>query len=666
MSGAQQNRKAEGNMNSKNNGGRIFVSSSLAVFLTACGSPNYEPSQFHVTAEEVASRAPADTRNIPRLVKQSPTLPSLHNRAGSETFDVVVTNVPARDLLFALARDASINMDIDSRVGGVVSLSALDQTLDAILDRIAEQISMRVERRGDVIIVKPDEAYFKYYEINYANISRTASSDASASAVGDSDAGSASISNTMENNFWDSLDASLGAILNIQLDGDAEALNDIRVGDAGREAILSQAQEGELRSSASQTTYQMHRETGVLMVYAPESLQLEVEELVNRIMRSAGRQVLLEATIVEVILNNKYKQGIDWSVFRAFHDGLSIYQGGVIGATAAAFNAAFVEQSFTVEEPSDGDGFVKRVLNAATYTEQEELVRQYYGLADFEQVSSFELTRGEPGEDDELSVTLQRLNRDPNQGGLSPRRTSSDNFFTLAYQKDNFSAAVQLLDTFGDAKVLSSPRISALNNQPALLRVVDQEVYFDVTVEEEVNQETGIVTGRNVTVEEQVVDVGFSLNVMPQIGGDDRIILNLKPTVTRILGYVDAPVVVTGLNTGQAENRVPVTRVRELESIIALRDGEVAVLGGLLEDRTTDNDTAIPGLSALPAIGALFQNRDEETYKTEFVVFIRAKIVRDPSLYGDFSEYRKLLPEGDFIIRSNRDTAFPPEQLPTR
>ena len=647
-------------MNSKNNGGRIFVSSSLAVFLTACGSPNYEPSQFHVTAEEVASRAPADTRNIPRLVKQSPTLPSLHNRAGSETFDVVVTNVPARDLLFALARDASINMDIDSRVGGVVSLSALDQTLDAILDRIAEQISMRVERRGDVIIVKPDEAYFKYYEINYANISRTASSDASASAVGDSDAGSASISNTMENNFWDSLDASLGAILNIQLAGDAEALNDIRVGDAGREAILSQAQEGELRSSASETTYQMHRETGVLMVYAPESLQIEVEELVNRIMRSAGRQVLLEATIVEVILNNKYKQGIDWSVFRAFHDGLSIYQGGVIGATAAAFTG-FRDQSFTVEGT-----FADQLLEAENYTEQEALVRQYYGLAEFEQVSSFELTRGEDGEPSELSVTLSRLNRDPNQGGLSPRRTSSDNFFTLAYQKDNFSAAVQLLDTFGDAKVLSSPRISALNNQPALLRVVDQEVYFDVTVEEEVNQETGIVTGRNVTVEEQVVDVGFSLNVMPQIGGDDRIILNLKPTVTRILGYVDAPVVVTGLNTGQAENRVPVTRVRELESIIALRDGEVAVLGGLLEDRTTDNDTAIPGLSALPAIGALFQNRDEETYKTEFVVFIRAKIVRDPSLYGDFSEYRKLLPEGDFIIRSNRDTAFPPEQLPTR
>ena len=662
MSGAQQNRKAEGNMNSKNNGGRIFVSSSLAVFLTACGSPNYEPSQFHVTAEEVASRAPADTRNIPRLVKQSPTLPSLHNRAGSETFDVVVTNVPARDLLFALARDASINMDIDSRVGGVVSLSALDQTLDAILDRIAEQISMRVERRGDVIIVKPDEAYFKYYEINYANISRTASSDASASAVGDSDAGSASISNTMENNFWDSLDASIGAILNIQLDGDAEALNDIRVGDAGREAILSQAQEGELRSSASQTTYQMHRETGVLMVYAPESLQLEVEELVNRIMRSAGRQVLLEATIVEVILNNKYKQGIDWSVFRAFHDGLSIYQGGVIGATAAAFNAALREQSFTHE----GGNLVDEVVAATTYTEQENLVRQYYGLAEFEQVSSFELTPAEGDTPAELSVTLSRLNRDPNQGGLSPRRTSSDNFFTLAYQKDNFSAAVQLLDTFGDAKVLSSPRISALNNQPALLRVVDQEVYFDVTVEEEVNQETGIVTGRNVTVEEQVVDVGFSLNVMPQIGGDDRIILNLKPTVTRILGYVDAPVVVTGLNTGQAENRVPVTRVRELESIIALRDGEVAVLGGLLEDRTTDNDTAIPGLSALPGIGALFQNRDEETYKTEFVVFIRAKIVRDPSLYGDFSEYRKLLPEGDFIIRSNRDTAFPPEQLPTR
>ena len=307
---------------------------------------------------------------------------------------------------------------------------------------------MRVERRGDVIIVKPDEAYFKYYEINYANISRTASSDASASAVGDSDAGSASISNTMENNFWDSLDASLGAILNIQLDGDAEALNDIRVGDAGREAILSQAQEGELRSSASQTTYQMHRETGVLMVYAPESLQIEVEELVNRIMRSAGRQVLLEATIVEVILNNKYKQGIDWSVFRAFHDGLSIYQGGVIGATAAAFTG-FRDQSFTVEGT-----FADQLLEAENYTEQEALVRQYYGLAEFEQVSSFELTRGEDGEPSELSVTLSRLNRDPNQGGLSPRRTSSDNFFTLAYQKDNFSAAVHC------STLLATPKCS--------------------------------------------------------------------------------------------------------------------------------------------------------------------------------------------------------------
>ena len=127
-------------------------------------------------------------------------------------------------------------------------------------------------------------------------------------------------------------------------------------------------------------------------------------------------------------------------------------------------------------------------------------------------------------------------------GGLAPTVPSGDSFFTGAFRNGDISAAVQLLDVFGDSRVLSSPRISALNNQAAILRVVDQEVYFNIEVNDTVNEETGQLTGREYTIEENTVDVGFVMNVLPQISASDEIILNLKPAVTRVLEYRSAPV----------------------------------------------------------------------------------------------------------------------------
>ena len=224
-----------------------------------------------------------------------------------------------------------------------------------------------------------------------------------------------------------------------------------------------------------------------------------------------------------------------------------------------------------------------------------------------------------------------------------------------------------MLDTFGDAKVLSSPRISVLHNQPALLRVVDQEVYFSLEVTEEINEETGNVTERTFDVTENTVDVGFSMNVLPHITGNDEIFLNLKPAVTRVLSYRRAPVPTgIGAAAGDVENLVPITRIRELESVMSLRDGEIAVMGGLLEDRTGDNNTSVPGLSRLPGVGTLFQKKQESTFKTEFVVFIKARVITNPSLHGDYADYQDLLPDSDFIIRDRGDTALPAKQKKAR
>ena len=151
-------------------------------------------------------------------------------------------------------------------------------------------------------------------------------------------------------------------------------------------------------------------------------------------------------------------------------------------------------------------------------------------------------------------------------------------------------------------------------------------MYFNIEVNDTVNEETGQLTGREYTIEENTVDVGFVMNVLPQISASDEIILNLKPAVTRVLEYRSAPVpAALGGLSGSVQNFVPITAFASLIPLFHCETGEVAVLGGLLEDRTGDNNRSVPGLSKLPGIGALFENIDQRTYKTEFIVFIKSE-----------------------------------------
>lgn len=649
---------------------RLVLSSSLSMVLAGCGAPNYAPSEMHLTVEEVRSTAPKSPEAIPALVKATPTVPTLSNEPGSATFDVVVTNVPVRDLLFALARDAGVNMDVDSRVGGLITMSALDQTLDAILERIAQQVAIRVDRVGNAMVVKNDEPYFKRYHIDYTSVSRTYDSSASTSGVGDG--GEASINNVSENSFWDDIETSIDNILgiySIEREDEAAALAGA---EAGENQLLTEAEERAARV-AGDSDYDFNKSTGILVVFAPDRLQKEIEQYLNEAMSIAKRQVLLEITVVEVVLNNQHRQGIDWSVFNSLaSEGLALYQGGVVGGAAAIANQ--ITEEFEVSESA----FINVDNIGALFAHPD-----YQRLANSGNVAGritdFSIDREEvddpniPGDINGYEVTrdytVTRINdlaTNNRAGGLVPATSSVPGAaFTAAYRGTDVSAALELLDTFGDAKVLSSPRISVLNNQPALLRVIDQEVYFTIEAEETINEETGLPSSREYTVEENTVDVGFSMNVLPHITDSKEVFLNLKPSVTRVLDYrqVPSPTAVGGTTT---DNLIPITRVRELESVMLLRDGEIAVMGGLLEDRTGDNNTSVPGLSELPGVGRLFERKNEQTFKTEFIVFIKASVITNPSLHGDYADYADLLPDSDFIIRDNANTALPPKQKKAR
>ena len=657
---------------------RIIVSASLSVFLAGCGAPNYSQSDMHITVEEVDSQKPVEKGRAPALVKASPTAPLLSNREDSDTYDVIVTNVPVRDLLFALARDAGINMDVDDEVGGIVSISALDQTLDAILARIGEQVAIRVEYLGDAIIIKPDSPYFQQYNVSFLNLSRSYTSNASGAGI--DGGGSSSISNSGGSAFWDNLEASISAILGLSFQGAGSA----GAASAGGNAAVAASTEGKF---GNQTTYTINREAGILIVHASQRLHREVQLFLDTAFSVAKRQVLLEATVVEVVLNNQYNQGIDWSFFNSLAtEGLALYQGGKVGSAAGALNylTRTVTRNFgnvqNISSQAEAQAYVRAWEDQRRKSESDPNISVTSSTRPTVTTGTQTVTNPDGSQSQQTvynvgtgSIVTEEFNSEAaargEGGGLIPSSASANNFFTGVFRKGDIGAAVQLLDQFGDAKVLSSPRISALNNQPALLRVVDQEVYFDIEVEDEYNETTGSLSGRSYTVDENTVDVGFVMNVFPNISDDGEIILNLKPSVTRVLNYrkVPSPSLPGGVTTGTStDNVIPITRIRELESLISLRDGEVAVMGGLLEDRTGDNNSSVPGISKLPGVGTLFEKKEQKTYKTEFIVFLRAKIISNPSINGDYSDYRHLLPDTDFILRDTESYPVVPGQEDSR
>jgi general secretion pathway protein D len=147
------------------------------------------------------------------------------------------------------------------------------------------------------------------------------------------------------------------------------------------------------------------------------------------------------------------------------------------------------------------------------------------------------------------------------------------------------------------------------------------------------------------------VPVGFIMSVVPQISENDGITLAMKPIISRKIGDVADPN--PSLATAGVTSLVPVIQSREMESILSMQSGQVAVLGGLMEDQRSLTEDTIPGVNRLPGIGQLLEQRKDGNKKTELVIFIRATVIRDPSIEGDYRPMKELLPGQDYFTKPN-------------
>src|SRR3972149_2191443 len=199
---------------------KIIAIAGLAITLNSCAEIEpkpFEPSSGHINTEA----QPAG--EIPALVQQAPVLPEPEPAEELEKYTVVVNEVPVRELLFALARDARINVDIDPRIEGIVTINAVDQTLPQLLDRIARQVELSYEFRDDNLIISPDEPFLRTYMVDYLNMSRETSSSISTDTGVGGDSGSSTsttnVTNTASNRLWLNLVNGVNALIGAGTEG---------------------------------------------------------------------------------------------------------------------------------------------------------------------------------------------------------------------------------------------------------------------------------------------------------------------------------------------------------------------------------------------------------------------------------------------------------------
>ncbi|MDR1709548.1 MAG: type II and III secretion system protein, partial [Candidatus Accumulibacter sp.] len=200
---------------------------------------------------------------------------------------------------------------------------------------------------------------------------------------------------------------------------------------------------------------------------------------------------------------------------------------------------------------------------------------------------------------------------------------------------------VDLLRGFGTTKVLSSPKLTVLNNQTATLKVTEDFVYFEVKQELAAGNTN---TNATTTTTPKSVSIGFFMNLTAQVGDDDMVTLNVRPSISSISALkLDPNPVLT------VANQVPQIRTREIESMMRVKSGDIAVLGGLMEDRLENRSGRFPLVGDIPVLGEVFTTRNDASRKSELVIVLRPTVIRDASLEGDFGRLADTLPGEKFF-----------------
>ena len=462
-------------------------------------------------------------------------------------FDVSVKEVPAEQFFFGLIDDSPYNIVLAPGVKGDISLTLKNVTLEQVMNIVRDVYGFEYKFNNGIYTVLPVALRTEIFPLDYINLTRTGSSTISVSA------GQINSSNSS------STPGAGGQSINNQGGGSGgQGQNQQPTGtkiETTSHADFWSELEDTLKiivADSEGSQIKVSPQAGVIIARAkPHALRM-VRNYLNISEENLSRQVILEAKILEVRLNNSHQAGVDWSSFGSVN----------------------------------GDN----VLNLS-------------------QVGQ--------------SISSGNVN-DPLQG-----------VFSLLYQKDDFNAVIELLNTQGDVRVLSSPRVSTINNQKAVIKVGTDEFFVtDVST-------TTVAGAASSTVTPDVTLTpffsGIALDVTPQISASGEIILHVHPTVSEVQDQTKV------INLGDSEFTLPLalSTIRESDSIIKARSKQVVVIGGLMQETEISTDNSTPLISDIPILGSLFKQTSTKRVKSELIILLRAEIVEVSTWQQEIDKAKK-------------------------
>ncbi|MBI5889663.1 MAG: secretin N-terminal domain-containing protein [Nitrosomonadales bacterium] len=536
---------------------------SALLLLSACASSGNKNLAADRINQEMDAAVAAPVAAKPEAVDQA-LLPPLavpnaqaDDKPTETKFDLSVNSTPAKQVFTAIVSGTRYSVLVNPEVSGNISLTLKDVTVFDALEAIREIYGYDYKVDGARIYIQPLTLQTRMYQVNYltgqrdgrssvrvasgsvADVVQSSSSGGQQSADTQTNRDSARITTTSSSDFWDDLIKALTAIVGSE---------------KGRSVVVSPM-------------------SGVIVVRAmPDELR-NVATYLKAAQISVDRQVILEAKIVEVQLNESFQSGVNWAIFKnGANSGLS--SGQLSNGSSLSTLGGAVSNEILSSTP--GTNLVATAANAL------------------------------------------------------PTGAAAGTLFGLAFQTSNFAALLNFLETQGDVHVLSSPRIATLNNQKAVLKVGTDEFFVTKVTGGSVTGASGTTSATFTapTVETTAFFSGIMLDVTPKIDENNEIVLHVHPSVSKV-GTVNKTISL-GSTFGNFNLPVPSSTISETDSVVRARDGQIVAIGGLMRQAETNDDSGLP---VLPK--SVFGQTSKVTEKRELIILLKPTVVDSDSDWSD-------------------------------
>jgi MSHA biogenesis protein MshL len=482
-------------------------------------------------------------------------------------FDLAVTDAPARAFFDGLVEGTQYNIVLEPGQLVPITLKLKNVTVVEALDAVRDAYGYDYRRISTGFLVQPPSLQTRIYQINYIDMERRGTSRmrVASGQVGQSSNPSLQQSQQPGGSDGSGVSEPAGAVFADGSGGKSPQIKEITGTSVSTRSSSDFWHDLEVSLRAmigadGGHLVAVNAGSGIVAVRATPRELRDVSLFLEKLQNVSTRQVVLEAKIVEVELSSAFQAGINWAAI-----------GKKGGSTISGFQTG----------PQNG-----------------------FGSANLLNQPSQQVTVG-PG--NPITSTLTNT-----LGGA----------FSLAVNTADFSTYIELLSTEGKTRVLSSPRVSTLNNQKAVIKAGSDQ-YFVTGVSS--NTVVGTSAATNLNVDLAPFFSGVALDVTPQISDSGEVILHIHPTVSQVTSNVQT------LTVNNTTDSLPLalSQIRESDSIVKARSGQLIVIGGLMQTTRSSEDYALPGLGAIPVVGDLFKSQQKQDVRSELVILLRPIVIEN-------------------------------------